>query len=135
MPSRGEGLFPAFVSYLKSFDSPREDENKAALEAKLKEIDWFLEVPRAVGDEGTLRASSRGDGPKNAWPETQVTTHTSNIPQDNGDNPFIHGRTPGVNDFELAPKLHHVDVVTRHFRVRAREVAYVWRTPCQPRLI
>lgn len=91
LPSRGEGLFPAFVSYIKSFDSPREEENKAALEAKLKEIDWFLEVPRAVGDEGTLPSSIRGDGLKMpiqslrspqirpTFPRTMATTPSSTV--------------------------------------------------------
>ncbi|KAK2079564.1 hypothetical protein QBZ16_001959 [Prototheca wickerhamii] len=34
----------------------------------------------------------------------------------NPEGPFVHGREPAVTDFELMPKLHHLDIVTRHFK-------------------
>lgn len=39
-------------------------------------------------------------------------------PQSNPEGPFVHGSEPAVTDFELMPKLHHLDIVTRHFKVR-----------------
>lgn len=36
--------------------------------------------------------------------------------------PYIHGKSVGPNDLELAPKLHHVQLVTKQFKVRQQAV-------------
>lgn len=72
----GEGLFPAFVSYLQSFDKAEEKEKRSYLRTKLQEIDTFLQSHK----------------------------------------PYIHGKSVGPNDLELAPKLHHVQLVTKQFK-------------------
>ncbi|KFM28959.1 Glutathione S-transferase DHAR2 [Auxenochlorella protothecoides] len=78
----GEGLFPAFVSYLQSFDKAEEKEKRSYLRTKLQEIDTFLQ------------AGGGADSHK----------------------PYIHGKSVGPNDLELAPKIHHVQLVTKQFK-------------------